>query len=439
MKPGSRIQSAIEVLELVETTWAKKRSAPMDALLNDYFKARRYIGSKDRGAISALVYEVLRHGAAIQWHLELMNRAANPRRVVMAALVLCRKMGWEEVSALFTGQKYAPAKIDDAERGTLQKLEDMTLYDERMSLPVRYNFPDWMEGRLKDAFGENLPEEMAALNQEAPVDLRANTLKCKSVADLIFALDKEGFTASATPHSPVGVRLHQRLPAFTTTPFQEGWFEMQDEGSQIAALLVEARPGDKVIDFCAGAGGKTLAIAATMQNKGRILAWDNSAPRLKQMQKRLARAGVNNVMTHVITDEQDSFIKRHKDSADWVVVDAPCSGSGTWRRNPDLKWRFTPDDLREVKALQANILASAARLVRPGGRLVYITCSVFGDENLQQIKQFLEAHARFRVAPVGKIWNKLVREGSEVIPHLQLTPHQDGTDGFFAVVLTRQA
>jgi 16S rRNA (cytosine967-C5)-methyltransferase len=237
----------------------------------------------------------------------------------------------------------------------------------------------------------------------------------------------------------VGVRLHQRFAAFNTQAFKDGWFEMQDEGSQIAALLVEAKPGEKVIDFCAGAGGKTLAIAATMQNKGRILAWDSSAARLKQMQKRLARAGVSNVVTHVLTDESDPFIKRHKDSADWVVVDAPCSGSGTWRRNPDLKWRFTPEDLQEVKALQASILASAARLVRPGGRLVYITCSVFADENLQQVKQFIETHARFKVAPVGKIWNTLAKESEGGIPHLRLSPHEDGTDGFFAVVLTRQS
>jgi 16S rRNA (cytosine967-C5)-methyltransferase len=439
MKPGSRIQAAIEVLELMEATWEKKRSAPMDAILNEYFKARRYIGSKDRGAIAALVYEVTRNGGAIQWHLEQMNRAANPRRVVMAALILIRRLGWEEVSALFTGEKYAPARLDDAERGTLQKLEDLELHDPRMQLPVRYNFPDWMTGRLEEAFGEALPEAMQALSQEAPVDLRVNTLKCPGVAELIHALDKEGYTASPTPHSPVGVRLHQRFAAFNTQAFKDGWFEMQDEGSQIAALLVEAKPGEKVIDFCAGAGGKTLAIAATMQNKGRILAWDSSAARLKQMQKRLARAGVSNVVTHVLTDESDPFIKRHKDSADWVVVDAPCSGSGTWRRNPDLKWRFTPEDLQEVKALQASILASAARLVRPGGRLVYITCSVFADENLQQVKQFIETHARFKVAPVGKIWNTLAKESEGGIPHLRLSPHEDGTDGFFAVVLTRQS
>jgi 16S rRNA (cytosine967-C5)-methyltransferase len=296
-----------------------------------------------------------------------------------------------------------------------------------------------MTGRLEEAFGEALPEAMQALSQEAPVDLRVNTLKCPGVAELIHALDKEGYTASPTPHSPVGVRLHQRFAAFNTQAFKDGWFEMQDEGSQIAALLVEAKPGEKVIDFCAGAGGKTLAIAATMQNKGRILAWDSSAARLKQMQKRLARAGVSNVVTHVLADESDPFIKRHKDSADWVVVDAPCSGSGTWRRNPDLKWRFTPEDLQEVKALQASILASAARLVRPGGRLVYITCSVFPDENLQQVKQFIETHARFKVAPVGKIWNTLAKESEGGIPHLRLSPHEDGTDGFFAVVLTRQS
>jgi 16S rRNA (cytosine967-C5)-methyltransferase len=229
------------------------------------------------------------------------------------------------------------------------------------------------------------------------------------------------------------------LAAFNTQAFKDGKYEMQDEGSQVVSLLVEAKPGQKVIDFCAGAGGKTLAIAATMQNKGRILAWDVSANRLAQMNKRLARAGVSNVQTHALRDEADPHLKRHLASADWVVVDAPCSGSGTWRRNPDLKWRFTLEDLQEIKQIQQRILTNAARLVKPGGRLVYITCSVFLDENYWQVKQFLGGNPTFRVEAPNKLWNKHVNARDGLGSCLALSPHQDGTDGFFAAVLLKEA
>lgn len=439
MKPSARVQSAIELLEQLQDTWAKQRHAPMDALMNDYFKARRYIGSKDRGSIAELVYFVLRNGGSLEWHVEKTGRAANPRRVVMAALYLGKSLSTDEIIELFSEEKYAPSALTDAEKGMLERLEGLSLVDDKMPVPARYNFPDWMIGRLKDAFGENLPEAMAALNAQAPVDLRINTLKCLSVKDLIHALDKEGHVGAPTPHSPLGVRLKKRIAAFNTQVFQDGWFEMQDEGSQIVAQLVDAQPGDKVIDFCAGAGGKTLAIAAAMKNKGRILAWDTSENRLKQMPKRLARAGVTNVQIHTIKDETDQFIKRHKGSADWVIVDAPCSGSGTWRRNPDLKWRFTPDDLKEIKDVQARILKSASRLIKPGGKLVYVTCSVFPDENIGQIKQFLGEHETFRVATPGKLWNNLTTSPENGLPVIQLSPHKDGTDGFFAAILTNQA
>lgn len=439
MKPSARVQSAIELLEQLQDIWAKQRHAPMDALMNDYFKARRYIGSKDRGAIAELVYYVLRNGGAIEWHVEKTGRAANPRRVILAALYLGQGLSTDELAELFNEEKYAPSALTDAEKGMLERLEGKTLTDEQMPPPARHNFPDWMIGRLKDAFGDALPEAMAALNAQAPVDLRMNALKCPGVAELIHALDKEGHLGTPTPHSPIGVRLKKRIAAFNTQAFKDGWFEMQDEGSQIVAQLVDAKAGDKVIDFCAGAGGKTLAIAATMQNKGRILAWDTSENRLKQMPKRLARAGVSNVQIHTLKDENDQFIKRHKGSADWVMVDAPCSGSGTWRRNPDLKWRFTPDDLKEIKEVQQRILSSAARLIKPGGKLVYVTCSVFPDENIGQIKQFLGEHETFRVAAPGKLWDKLTSRSEDGLPVIQLSPHKDGTDGFFAAVLTNQA
>jgi 16S rRNA (cytosine967-C5)-methyltransferase len=438
MKPSARIQAAIEIMEHVQSIWQADKRAPVDGLLADYFRARRYIGSKDRGAIAELVYFCLRFGGSLQWHIEACDRSVTPRRVVMVALLFHEpKLTCEQILEAFNGTHYSPAVATDQERVMLERCAQHPFVSDDMPVDVRLNYPHWMEGRLLDAFGEELPAAMAALNSQAPVDLRANTLKCKDAKDLILALDRDGHFGLPTPHSPIGVRLKKRIAAFNTQAFKDGQFEMQDEGSQIAALLVKAKPGQKVIDFCAGAGGKTLAIAATMQNKGRILAWDTSAGRLAQMGKRLARAGVSNVQTHVLRDEADPYLKRHLASADWVLVDAPCSGSGTWRRNPDLKWRFTLDDLREIKAIQGRILQSAARLVKPGGRLVYVTCSVFPDENFWQIQQFLGGNPTFRVEAPDKVWNKhlLARDG--VGASLVLSPHKDGTDGFFAAVLLK--
>ena len=440
MKPAAHIQAAIEIMEHVQSIWLADKRAPVDGLLADYFRARRYIGSKDRGAISSLVYFVLRFGGALQWHVEVCDRSVTPRRVVMVALLFMPEpMTPEQMVEAFDGAKYSPAMVTDQERVMLEKCAKQSFTPPDMPEDARLNYPSWAVGRLKDAFGEDLPAAMEALNTQAPIDLRANTLKCKDAGDLILALDRDGYFGLPTPHSPIGVRLKKRIAAFNTQAFKDGKFEMQDEGSQIAAMLVRAKPGQKVIDFCAGAGGKTLAIAATMQNKGRLLAWDTSSGRLAQMGKRLARAGVSNVQTHVIAHEADPYLKRHLKSADWVLVDAPCSGSGTWRRNPDLKWRFTLEDLQEVKAIQQRILVNAARLVKPGGRLVYVTCSVFLDENFWQVKQFLEGNSHFRVEAPDKVWNKHLQARDGVGASLVLSPHKDGTDGFFAAVLLKDA
>ena len=441
MTPAARIQAVIEVMDHMHAIWRADKRAPVDALMAQYFKARRYIGSKDRGAISDLLYFTLRYGATLEWHLEQCGKAANPRRVVLAALLFHgeKPLTRAQILALFDGSQYAPASLNEAELAILDKLDGKALLDASMPLPARLNFPDWMESRLRERFGEALEPAMQALNAQAPIDLRVNLLKCRDVGDLILALDADGYFGAPTPHSPIGVRLQKRLPAFNTQAFRDGKYEMQDEGSQIVAQLVAAKPGQKVVDFCAGAGGKTLAIAATMQNKGRILALDVSERRLNEMPKRLARAGVHNVQTHVLRDERDPFLKRHIGSADWVVVDAPCSGSGTWRRNPDLKWRMSEQDLSEIKVLQQNILTSAARLVKPGGTLVYITCSIFRDENVEPVVQFLGNNSIFRVEHPGKLWDKHVRYEEGLGPTLALSPHQDGTDGFFAVVLTNHA
>ncbi len=437
MTPGARTQAAIELLDQIYEVWNSKKRFPADKLLEQYFKAKRYIGSKDRGAIAELVYWVLRNKAAVQWWLEKYSQNTDGRGFVITALILRRDYNPQTIASIPKDSKYSPDAFTSAEEKFIHTLVRKNISDPEMPEHVRLNYPQWLDGLLRDSFGKSLEAAMHAMSEQAPTDLRVNTLKTNRDA-LLKELRTEGFECTPTAMSPIGIRLAKRGPIFNSKFFKEGHFEVQDEGSQAVALLVDARPGMRVIDFCAGAGGKTLAIAATMENKGRVLAWDTSAKRLDQIKQRLKRAGVDNVQVHVLESEHDAFIKRHKASADRVLVDAPCSGSGTWRRNPDLKWRFTQQDLDEVCAVQQEILGSAARLVKVGGRLIYATCSIFKIENELQIENFLTANKNFRVVCAQKIWNKELSLECDGSPsYFNVTPHEDGVDGFFAAVLER--
>ncbi len=425
MKPSARIQAVIELITSLNEVWSSGGRAPADALLAQYYRERRYMGSKDRGEVSRIIYYILRNGATLEWWLEKAGAEITPRNVVMLALLYIEEADMAAMEQYFTGEEYGAEKLTGMERKLIEQYAGTPLIHGTLPNPVRFNYPDWMESRITGLFDDKIYVAMEAMNQEAPVDLRVNTLKATR-KEVIAALAKEGFEPEETPHTQTGVRLKKRGAVFTTQAFRDGWFEMQDEGSQMVSALMDVGGSKKVIDFCAGAGGKTLALAARMKNKGRILAWDTSDARLSQMPKRLARAGVHNVQLRVIKDERDQFIKRHKETADWVLLDVPCSGSGTWRRNPDLKWRTDEKDVREVVDLQKRILESAARLVKPFGRLVYATCSIFNEENEEQIDAFLKQHPDFSPLPVD-------------VEHayMRLYPHQHQTDGFFAAVLQR--
>ena len=420
MKPGARMASAMEALEEMEANWTEGGRAPADAVLNQYFRQRRFIGSKDRGEISRVVYAVLRNEAALNWQLHQGGLPADPRGRVLAEAVLLGGAELEDMKALCDGQQYCPPRLSEPELGWIKKQARQPLLTDVMPPTVRHHFPEWLMARLESVFGDQLPDAMAALNEEASVDLRVNTLKT-SRDELIRALQDAGLEPEPTPHSALGVRLHKRGALFATEAFRAGWFEMQDEGSQLVAALVQAKPGDKGVDFCAGAGGKTLALSAQMKNRGRILAWDTAGKRLGQMKPRLGRAGVSNVQARVLKSERDNVVKRHRDSADWVLLDVPCTGTGTWRRSPDLRRRTTPEALAEVQAHQRAILESAARLVKSGGRLIYATCSILPEENEQQVEAFLGDHDSF------------TRIGDD----LRLYPHTHGTDGFYGTVLQK--
>ncbi len=425
MTPGARIQAAIELLDILD-----RERTPADRLLSGWFRRRRYIGSKDRRAIQGHVYHALRHRAALDWWLARAGVETPDGRARMIAAVALA-----EALDSFDGSRYGPAPLSADENTLAATLAGQSLAHDEQPAWVRGNVPEWLAPSLASAFGDRFVEEAAALNREAPVDLRVNTLKADQAAAMT-ALAAEDIAVEPTPVSPVGLRLSGRMTLPNLKAFRDGLVEVQDEGSQIAALLVDARPGQSVCDLCAGAGGKTLAMAAAMQNQGRIVARDAEPARMRPMAARLARAGVT------IVEKEGSEASETGTGAgfDRVLVDAPCSGTGAWRRNPDARWRFEPADIEAALRLQDDILAVAAPLVREGGRLIYITCSVLAEENELRADAFLASHGEFAAMPVSEIWPETVGGPCPADdPFLSLTPARHGTDGFFVAVLERRS
>src|SRR5580700_10191184 len=387
MTPGARIAAAIDILEALAAG-----TRPAGDVAAAYFRSHRYIGSKDRAQVSRHVYSVLRHRAVLDWWVERAGRsniAASPRSRVMASLLVAEGEPAGEIVGSFDGGRFRPAALSPVEDRLVQALAGRSLRHPAMPRAVANDLPDWLEPYLEAVYGDRLEEEMAGLNASAPVDLRVNLIKTDREGAL-RALAAENVRAEPTPWSPVGLRLAERVPLSGLAAFKDGLIDIQDEGSQLAALLLGAKPGMRVVDFCAGAGGKTLALAASMKNRGKIVACDTADWRLDRSGQRLRRAGVSNVERQALKSERDPWVKRHAKSFDRVLVDAPCLGVGSWRRNPDAKWRATPQDLAELEVRQHDILASAARLVKPGGRLAYVTCSLLREENEAQAERFLE-------------------------------------------------
>jgi 16S rRNA (cytosine967-C5)-methyltransferase len=429
LTPAARIAAAIDLLEVIEG--APKR--PADAVANDFFRARRYIGSGDRRAVSDRVWTVLRARRRIGWWIG--DAPQSPRLLVAASLLL---EGWTRsgVQQVFSGGQFAAAPLDRAEAPVLARLEGHTIDHPAMPEAVRLEIPDWLLPRLVARFGASLPAEMAALAQPAALDMRVNLLKADR-DQAKAALAAEGWDAEPTKLSPWGLRIDGRRPVTGGPAFQSGVIEIQDEGSQLVAAMVGAAPGMRVVDWCAGAGGKTLALAGAMQNRGQIVACDVSGPRLDGAVRRLRRAGVHNVERHLV-EQGDKWLKRRAGTFDRVLVDAPCTGTGTWRRNPDSRLRLKEADLAELLPKQANILDTAQSLVRKGGRLVYATCSLLEEENEAQVTSFLLRHADFAVVPLDRAW-PLDRPPPNTGAFLSLTPARHGTDGFFTAVLERTA
>jgi len=432
MTPGARIAAAIELLDAIA-----RADRPADGVVDSYLRARRYMGSKDRRSVTERVYRMLRRHARLGWWLERSGAEPLARTQVIADLALHPDERESELGELFSGTGHAPSPLTETEAALAASLEGRTLDHPDMPEPVAREYPAWLDTSLRGAFGGDLASEMATLNQPAPVDLRVNTLKATR-EQAAAALAEAGIDTEPTPHSPLGLRVRGRPNLQASRPFRDGWVEVQDEGSQIVAALTGAKPGMAVADLCAGAGGKTLALAAQMGDRGRLCACDVEERFLDRLADRAGRAGATGIERHVLDETGDAWLSGQADAFDRVLVDAPCTGTGTWRRSPGEKWRLTPERRDDLVKRQAMILEIAAVLLKPGGRLVYATCSILPEENGERAGTFLTAHPGFRLLPAPDVWAETLGTPCPASgPYLSLSPASTGTDGFFAAVATR--
>ncbi|WP_432784581.1 Ribosomal RNA small subunit methyltransferase B [Oligella sp. MSHR50489EDL] len=420
--PADYANARLQQLQRVLTEVLKFKH-PADAVLSHWFRDNRSLGLRDRGEIAETVFEILRHLRRYR-HFAQSGEGSEYRRLALLGLTATK------------GEDYIAELLTPFEAEWLAHVKALPL--DSMPWEVRHSLPDWLAERIRALpAADSLVE---ALNTKAPLDLRVNPLKIQR-EEALKQMQAEPYAAAepvATPYSPWGIRLANK-PAINLWPlFKDGSLEVQDEGSQILCALVGPRRSDMVIDFCAGAGGKTLLLGAMMRSAGRLYAFDVSEARLARARPRLSRSGLSNVTPVVIANENDARVKRLAAKAERVLVDAPCSGFGTLRRNPDMKWRQSPEALAEIKDLQQSILQSAARCVAPGGRLVYSTCSILPEENEQQVQQFLANHPDFSLMNAVATLGGRVKGLSSEDYFLRLRPDVHGTDGFFVAVLERR-
>ena len=418
MHPNALVELSTELLHRV-----LQFESPADRVVSDFFRQHRTLGMRERHTLAETTYTVLRQRLLYQ-HLAQSGRGEMERRLVL--------LGWQGNAA------FLRAALVEGEAQWLEKIEAV----DRAALPerLRHNLPEWLAERLKTEVADDFWPLVDALNDNAPLDLRVNTFKAKR-EQVMAEFTAAGIEVKPTAFSPWGLRAEGKPALHKLDVFMRGDVEVQDEGSQLLALLTDAKRGEMVVDFCAGAGGKTLALGASMRNTGRLYAFDTSGHRLAALKPRLARSGLSNVHPVQIAHERDDRIKRLAGKIDRVLVDAPCSGLGTLRRNPDMKWRQSPEAVDELRVKQAAILNSAARLAKSGGRLVYATCSLLGAENEAIADAFCAEHSReFKRIPAEQVLADAHAAQSDSLvhgPNLRLWPHRHGTDGFFAAVWQR--
>lgn len=395
---------------------------PADATLSHWFRAHPKLGARDRGEVAEGVFDVLRH---LRRYRQFAESGTGPAARRLAILGL---------ASVFDRALLNPGLSED-EAAWLDRIQRISISS--LSRAVRDSLPDWLDEKLAELEGADAL--IAALNQSAPLDIRVNPMKAER--DAMLQQLREGpaarFDPQATPYSPWGIRMQGRPPINRWPMFEKGEIEVQDEGSQVLAALVAPKRGEMVIDYCAGAGGKTLLLGALMRSTGRLYAFDISAARLARAKPRFARSGLSNIVPVVIDADNDQRVKRLRGKAHKVFIDAPCSGLGTLRRNPDLKWRQHPESLASLQTTQARILQQASRCVAPGGRLIYATCSILPEENELQIQAFLTANPQFSLLDAARIVQDRCKNLTLEGPYLHMRPDLHGTDGFFAAVMER--
>ncbi|MFZ4762063.1 MAG: RsmB/NOP family class I SAM-dependent RNA methyltransferase [Alphaproteobacteria bacterium] len=437
MTPAARAQAVIELF-----TECSRSTKPADSLLGGWLRARRYIGAKDRGEISRQFWDIWRHWSRLHWRMEHapFSVALHPQRLLyLAWLAMVEKTPIDRLPHIFDGSRFAPMYLEQPEVEAFQFMAKQQLNSTTIPSRIRLECPEWAYPMLQQEFGQRLESELEALISAAPTDIRVNPLM-STREKVMQELENSGFTGKATAFSPYGIRLNGRFPILTHQLYQNGAIEIQDESSQIAALLVQADSSMRVLDLCAGAGGKTLMLAAAMENKGTLVATDLLEGRLKRAAERLRRAGVHNTQTKPLDAAGRDWLKRQYGRFDRVMVDAPCSGSGTWRRNPDMRWRGLAPQLETLYNEQKELLQLAQKLVKPGGRLIYSTCSLFTQENEQQVEALLANNPEFQIIPARQLWYglNLGEAPASVGQYLRLSPALSQTDGFFAAVLERK-
>ncbi len=432
MTPAARYQASIELWDKIKTA-----RVPMDGVCGDYFRMRRFIGSKDRAEIAERAYNMMRAHARLLWWCTHLGLEHTSRSLVILTAILIDGKTAQDLPDYFNGNKYHPDILSEDEVNAIQKCTTLDHTD--MPEDVLTECPSWAYARLKDLFGDTYTDEMAAMLTPANLDIRVNTLKIdRGNAGALLA--KDDIETTPCPYSPVGLRLKSKAYLAHSKAFKKGLIEIQDEGSQLLALICNAKPGDQVLDYCAGGGGKTLALAAQMQGKGRIVAMDIEERRLAKSKPRLTKADVHNVeLRPILDDKHRKWFKRQKDKFDVVLIDAPCSSSGTWRRNPDLKWHHFGPSHNDIQAMQSDILSRVHASTKIGGRLIYATCSLFREENEHQVEAFLKENKNFKLIPAPQVWAETGMKTPCPVKgnYLRLTPAQHKTDGFFAAVLER--
>lgn len=428
MRPSARIAATIELLEILE-----RSNSSAKVIVSSFYRKRRYIGSKDRKDISDRIFNIIRHHARLSW----WTNQSSVRIKTAAYLLLIENLSLAEIKSIFDNSQYGPASLSRTEMTLIEKLSNQTIENSNMPEWQENEVPEWLYKELKLKWPKTYLKEIKALNKPASLDIRVNTLK-STREDACDLLRSDNIIAEFTPLSPIGLRINQPVNIYNSRAYKSGLIEIQDEGSQLISLLVGANPNEKTVDLCAGTGGKTLALGATMKNGGPLIACDISSKRLKKLGPRAKRAGISNISMKVLHARNDPWVTASRETCKRVLVDAPCSGTGTWRRSPFSKWQITKTDISKRLKQQLDVLKTAEILVGDRGRIIYATCSLLQKENEDQIKLFLKTNKDFRLLSIDILWQELLGyECPSSGPFLNLSPAIHGTDGFFCAVLEK--